>query len=269
MKKIILLTGATDGIGKLAAQKLAADGHHVLLHGRNATKLEAVVQEISTATDNPHLKGFVADLADLNAVRQMAQEISASYETIDVLINNAGVFLSQQSHNANGIDLRLVVNYLAPVVLTKTLLPNLQRSQSARIINLSSAAQAPVNLASLSGGHAGSANQTYAQSKLALTMWSFHLSKQEPELSIIALNPGSLLNTKMVQEAYGKSWAGADKGAKIIYELAVGEAYEGISGRYYDNDRGGFGEAHADADDQRLIDALLVTTDQVLGNLVR
>ncbi|MEL6650809.1 MAG: SDR family NAD(P)-dependent oxidoreductase [Bacteroidota bacterium] len=268
MKKTILLTGATDGIGKLAAQKLAADGHQVLLHGRNAAKLEAVIQEISAATNNSQLKGFVADLADLNAVRQMAQQISESYETIDVLINNAGVFLSQQSHNADGIDLRLVVNYLAPVILTRALLPNLRRSDSARIINLSSAAQAPVNLAALGGGQAGSANQTYAQSKLALTMWSFHLAKQESGLSVIALNPGSLLNTKMVQEAYGKSWAGADKGANIIYDLAVDTRYEGITGRYYDNDRGGFGEAHADVDDQRLIDALVKRTDQVIESLL-
>ncbi|MEM6698134.1 MAG: SDR family NAD(P)-dependent oxidoreductase [Bacteroidota bacterium] len=264
MNRTILITGSTDGIGKLAVIKLAKDGHQVYLHGRSSEKLQRVIEEVKVASKNEKIKGFVADLSDLDAVRQMAKAVKAEISQLDVLINNAGVFKSPNALNKDGLDLRLVVNYLAPYVLTDELLPVLEASENARIINLSSAAQSTVSKGFLTGTTQVSTQEAYAQSKLALTIWSFDLAKKQSDISVIAVNPGSLLNTRMVQEAYGRYWSSADKGANILYDLAVSQQYEGITGKYFDNDKGGFGAAHADAYKEVLIKQLMETTIAVL-----
>lgn len=105
----------------------------------------------------------------------------------------------------------------------------------------------------------------YDQSKLALTMWSFHLAQEHPELTVIAVNPGSLLNTKMVREGFGFTNAPADKGADILFDLATADDYAAHSGEYFDNDRGGFGPAHPDAYDAALTQQLLQTTNGLLA----
>ena len=97
-------------------------------------------------------------------------------------------------------------------------------------------------------------------------MWSLYLAKQEPDINVIAVNPGSLLNTNMVKEAFGKHWSSADKGANILYELAVLEDYKGASGKYFDNDRRTFAEAHIDAYDKTKIDKLINTTARILAD---
>lgn len=263
MKKI-LITGSTDGIGKLAAIKLAQAGHEIYVHGRSSDKLEQVVKEIKSASSNDRVKGFVADFSDLNAVKQMAAEVCKEISTLDVLINNAGVFKSAATTNSQGFDLRYVVNYFAPLVLTQELLPLLKQAKAARLINLSSAAQSPISYPTLLGKQEQPTRATYAQSKLALTMWSFHLAKSEPEIAVIAVNPGSLLNTKMVQEAFGQFWSSADKGGDILYDLAISEKYEGISGQYFDNDAGGFGKAHTAAYNEEEIQKLMEATQKAL-----
>ncbi|MEO1340844.1 MAG: hypothetical protein AAFV28_06810 [Cyanobacteria bacterium J06635_13] len=111
-----------------------------------------------------------------------------------------------------------------------------------------------------------SQGEAYAQSKLALTMWSFYLAKQEPDLNVIAVNPGSLLNTNMVAEAFGKHWSSADKGASILYELAVTEDYQDSSGKYFDNDKGAFAKAHPDAYNETKINELIAKTSIVLAD---
>lgn len=266
MKKNILITGSTDGIGKEAAFLLARDGHQVYLHGRNAEKLSQVVEEVKQKTKNEQIKGFVADFSNLDSVLEMAKKVKAELVSLEVLINNAGVFNSPQASNQAGLDMRMVVNYLAPYLLTRELIPILEMGSDKRLINLSSAAQAPVSHQVLKGQQIVSNRDSYAQSKLALTMWSFFLAKKNPEVNVIALNPGSLLNTKMVREAFGSFWAPADKGAKIIYELASAEKYQGISGKYYDNDKGGFGEAHPDAYDEEKIKKLMQVTEELFSS---
>lgn len=260
MKKTILITGSTDGIGKRAALKLAADGHTLFMHGRQPEKLAAAVSEIESTTKNENIRGFTADLSDLDAVRQMADQIKKDLPKIDVLINNAGIFKSAGSHNPNGLDIRYVVNYIAPFILTERLIPLIKQGTDPRIINLSSAAQASVSHAALSGKAALSQQEAYAQSKLALTMYSFHLAEMLPDIDIIAVNPGSLLNTKMVAEAYGRHMSSAEKGADILYDLAVSERYKGITGKYFDNDQGCFASAHPDAYNQTKIDQLIHAT---------
>ena len=150
MKKRIFITGSTDGIGKLAAIKLAKEGHEIYLHGRNQEKLSAVVSEIKTLSGNDNISGYLSDFSNLDVVRKMANQIKQEIPQIDVLINNAGIFTSSIAQNEKGMDIRMVVNYLAPVVLSNALLPLLQKSDAARIINLSSAAQAPIDYEVLS-----------------------------------------------------------------------------------------------------------------------
>lgn len=221
MSKHILITGSTDGIGKIAALQLAREGHHVYLHGRNPEKLNATVSTLKSTSENDNIHGFEADFSNLKSVMTMAQAVSERLPKLDVLINNAGVYNSKDRNNAEGLDMRFVVNYFAPYLLTRELMPLLNQGENPRLINLSSAAQSSVIWAALQGKSSLSPSESYAQSKLALTMWSFWLGKQQKEVSVIAVNLGSLLNTKMVQEAYGHHWSSADKGANILHDLAV------------------------------------------------
>lgn len=266
MSKTILITGSTDGIGKLAAIKLANEGHKIIVHGRNSTKLAVTVAEVKSLSNNPKIYGIEADFSKSDSVKKMISILS-DMESLDVLINNAGIFNSPENTAALDIDIRFVVNYLAPYMLTNSLLPILRKSPAPRIINVGSAAQSPVNLEALSGKEDLTVNQAYAQSKLALTMWAFNMAKQV-DFPVIAVNPGSLLNTKMAIEAYGQHWAPAEKGANIIYELAVLSKYKSDSGKYFDNDLGDeighFSSAHVDAYDNDKIAALIEKTEEII-----
>lgn len=268
--KTILITGSTDGIGKLTAIKLAKDGNQIILHGRNAEKLNKVTSEVKTASNNENIKGFVADFSDVKDVQNLAESIKKEYSKIDVLINNAGVLKSAISTAKNGLNICFAVNYLAPYVLTNALLPLLNKVTAPRIINLSSAAQAPVSLDALAGNEAIATQSAYAQSKLALTMWSFYFAEKHSNITTIAVNPGSLLNTKMVQEAYGQHWSSADKGMNILYDLATSEVYKNDSGKYFDNDKGEekgfFAPAHSDAYNKTKITELIAKTDEIIEN---
>lgn len=264
MKKTIIITGSTDGIGKLAAIKLAKDGHEIYIHGRNREKLANVISEIKSASKNSNIRGFAADLSTIDSVQQLAKGIASEVPKIDVLINNAGVYNSSVSKNQNGFDMRFAVNYFAPYVLTNELLSIIEKSPTARIINLSSAAQAPVSLEALEGNISITEQAAYAQSKLALTMWSFNLATQLSNIQVIPVNPGSLLNTNMVKEAFGTHWSSADKGANILYDLAVSAQHKDITGKYFDNDKGSYGNAHADAYNQSKIEDLIKKTEAIL-----
>ena len=271
MSKMILITGSTDGIGKLAAIKLAKDGHYIYLHGRNPEKLDNVISEVKQASNNENIDGFVADFSDLKAVKIMATAIKAKLSKIDVLINNAGIFKSPVDKTEDGLEIRFAVNYFAPFILTKAVLPLLEKGTDSLIINLSSAAQSTVILDALNGQAVVIESEAYAQSKQALTMWSFDLAKQHNKVAVIAVNPGSLLNTRMVAEAYGQHWAPADKGATILYDLAVSGEYKGITGKYFDNDKGNpkgtFGPAHSDAYDANKTMKLIQQTEEIVNDL--
>ncbi|SNS01607.1 NAD(P)-dependent dehydrogenase, short-chain alcohol dehydrogenase family [Dokdonia pacifica] len=271
MSKTILITGSTDGIGKLAATQFATNGHVVYLHGRNADKLAATISEIKTISQNKQVHGFIADFSDLNSVHAMILQIQNEVPKLDVLINNAGIFKSPISKSKDDIDIRFAVNYFAPYILTQQLIPLLEKSTQPRIVNLSSAAQSPVSLNALVGQEEITTQAAYAQSKLALTMWNTYLAMTYKNITSIAVNPGSLLNTKMANEAYGQHWSPADKGANILYDLAITEAYIKNSGAYFDNDKGDekghFSNAHPDATNQEKIQQLITTTDTFLASL--
>lgn len=255
--KTIFITGSTDGIGKMTALKLAKEGHEILVHGRNPEKLDATIKEAKQVSGNENVNGFLADFSNLKSVAHMAHQIVKQYPKIDVLINNAGIFKTAIEQNQEGLDVRFVVNFLSPVLLTDLLKPLLEKGESPRIVNLSSAAQATVSMAALMGDENIGMQQAYAQSKLALTMWSFDFAKKNPKIVSIAVNPGSLLNTKMALKTYGQHWSPTEKGVDILYELALSDKHAEHSGAYFDNDKGAYADAHPDAYDPQLIDSVL------------
>ncbi|WP_085908089.1 SDR family NAD(P)-dependent oxidoreductase [Kiloniella majae] len=242
MSKTILITGSTDGIGLLTAKKLIANGHNVLLHGRNEKKLSDAAADIDGNTET-----YCADLSSMKGVKTLASAIQSNHETIDVLINNAGVFKIPNPVTDDGYDLRIMVNTAAPYLLTKLLLPIM--SSESRVINLSSAAQTAVEMKAFKPNANLSDNAAYGQSKLALTMWSMHLAATlgNNSPSIIAINPASFLASKMVKDAYGMPGNNLSIGADILVRAALSDEFANASGRYFDNDQGKFSAPHPDA----------------------
>jgi len=247
MTKTILLTGATDGIGLETAKKLVGKGHTVLIHGRSDEKLTNTKNILSSIGGAGIIETYRADLSKLANVETLASDVAANHSNIDVVINNAGVFNIPNPVTDDGYDLRFIVNTVAPYLLTKRLLPLL--SSSGRVVNLSSAAQAPVNYSAFAGKTQLSSDQAYAQSKLAITMWSFHLAEQLGDKGpmIVAVNPASMLASKMVKDAYGVDGNDLGIGADILVRAALSDEFSNASGRYYDNDRKEFMNPHPDA----------------------
>jgi NAD(P)-dependent dehydrogenase (short-subunit alcohol dehydrogenase family) len=266
MQKTILLTGATDGIGFETAKKLAALGHTLVLHGRNSKKLAQCKETLNQMFPNVQISTFLADLSNLNDVNQFTEQVRSAFSTLDVIINNAGVFKVNQTVTESGLDVRFVVNTLAPFVITKKLLPLM--SSEGRVINLSSAAQAPVDLAAFNGQRDLSDSAAYAQSKLAITMWSAQLAEVlgDNGPSIIAVNPASFLGSKMVKEAYGSQGKDLSIGADILVKAALDEAFANASGQYFDNDIGQFTSPHPDALNKQKNQALVDTVNAVLAS---
>ncbi len=247
MQKTILVTGSTDGIGLATARLLASRGHHLLLHGRSPSKLKIAEQTVTAEPGSGPTDSYVADLSSLSEVKTLAETVAANHPKIDVLINNAGVFSTPEPVTESGFDVRFAVNTVAPYLLTQKLSPLL--GPAGRVVNLSSAAQSPVDLEALAGQIRLSDGAAYAQSKLALTMWSRHLAQLKGKNGpvIVAVNPGSMLGSKMVKQAYGVTGADIGIGAEILRRAALGDDFEGASGQYFDNDSGRFASPHPDA----------------------
>ncbi|MEM8933570.1 MAG: SDR family NAD(P)-dependent oxidoreductase [Acidobacteriota bacterium] len=266
-RKTILITGSTDGIGLETAKILATNGHHVLLHGRNPTKTRDVEQALAAEAGAGRIGSFVADLSSMAAVETLASDVTARQPTLDVLINNAGVYNAAQPRTAEGLDIRFAVNTIAPYLLTRRLAPLL--GPSSRVINLSSAAQAPVDLKALAGRVGLSDHAAYAQSKLALTMWSRVSAEAfgDDGPVCIAVNPGSLLGTKMVRTAFGMAGGDIGIGAEILRRAALDDDFASASGRYYDNDARRFAPPHVDALDARKVRDVVRTIETILADL--
>lgn len=262
MTKTILITGATDGIGLATARVLVAQGHIVLLHGRSAEKLEAAQEDLHQSGT---VEGFLADLSRMEEVEKLATDITAKHASLDIVINNAGILKTPATTTADGFDTRFAVNTFAPALLTKRLLPLMPAD--GRVINLSSAAQSPVDLLALSTSHPMQDMEAYAQSKLALTMWSFHLGKElgADGPAIIAVNPGSLLGSKMVKEGFGIAGKGLDIGAEILARAALSGDFARATGQYFDNDIGQFGSPHPDALDTQKVQQVVDAIDAALS----
>ncbi len=265
MTKTIAITGATDGIGFETAKLLAAEGHTLLLHGRNADKLAATAKAVSAIPGAGEIKTYRADLSVLSEVKSLAEAITADFDSLDVLINNAGVFKIAQSLTQDGHDIRFIVNTIAPYLLTKSLLPIM--GGTSRVVNLSSAAQASVEFGDFLAHRPFTDSDAYAQSKLAITMWTFALAEKLGNAgpAMIAVNPASFLGSKMVKEAYGQEGHDLSIGADILARAALSDEFANASGRYYDNDRRTFSNPHPDALDSARNEALVQAIEQFIA----
>jgi len=268
MKKYILLTGATDGIGLETAKLLYQEGHHLLLHGRSPQKMEALETLLTNSGGNGSFESYLADLSDLNEVSAMAKAIKEAHTHLDVLINNAGVFKAPNSKAANGMDIRFVVNTLAPYLLAKQLMPLM--NTSGRIVNLSSAAQSSVSLEAMERHMALPEMSAYAQSKLAITMWSRKLGQELKGKGpmVVSVNPGSLLASKMVREGFGVPGKDIMIGANILREAALSERFADAHGQYFDNDAGRFGPPHSDALFPQKVTTVVEKIEDLLKGLI-
>lgn len=265
MTSKILITGATDGIGLATAQALAGLGHQLVLHGRNEAKLARAAEAVEGRGRGAVVGTVVADFSDLAEVERLADHLLATGDSLDVVINNAGVYRAPETRTTDGLDVRFVVNTIAPYLLTRRLLPLL--ADTARVVNVSSAAQAPVDLEALTGRVQLADMAAYAQSKLALTAWSRHLALElgDTRPSVIAVNPGSLLATTMVKEGFGVEGNDVGIGVDILVRAALSDEFAGASGTYYDNDAHRFADPHPDALDPTRTAALVEAIDAILA----
>jgi NAD(P)-dependent dehydrogenase (short-subunit alcohol dehydrogenase family) len=247
-QQTILVTGATDGLGRALARELARRGATVLLHGRSKRRLEETRREIGQATGSDRLRTYLADLASLEQVRRLGSEVAGEHERLDVLVNNAGIGgAGPRELSADGLELRFAVNYLAPFLLTDLLLPLLRRSVPARIVNVASVGQAPIDFGDVMLERGYDPMRAYGQSKLAQIMFTFELAERlraagDAGVTVNALHPASLMNTKMVLESFGYTMSTVEDGVAATLRLVVSPDLEGVSGRYYDRLR----EARAD-----------------------
>ena len=235
--QVVLITGSTDGLGREVARRVAARGAHVIVHGRNRDRGTSLVNEIA-AEGKGSARFYAADLASLAEVRQFADTILRDYTRLDVLVNNAGIWLSdgRRQVSTDGHELHFAVNYLSGYLLTRLLMPRLVESAPSRIVNVASGAQSPIDFSDVMLERPGRAAHGYAQSKLAQVMFTVDLA-QELEgqgVTVVALHPATLMNTTMVREAGVAPQSTVEEGADAVMNLITapqirsGDYYEGL-----------------------------------------
>ncbi|TDV50855.1 SDR family NAD(P)-dependent oxidoreductase [Actinophytocola oryzae] len=238
---IVFVTGATDGLGRALADRLASDGHTLILHGRHAGRLADTAAAIK---DRAEVHTALADLADLRQVRGLAAQVRQLTDRLDVLVNNAGIGSGmpvgrERATSVDGHELRFAVNYLAGFLLSLELLPLLRSSAPARIVNVASLGQHPLDFDDLMLERDYSGGRAYSQSKLAQVMSGFELASRLPaaEVTVNSLHPGTYMPTKMVVDEIGYSVDSLETGVASTSRLAVGAEVAGVTGRFFDRQR--------------------------------
>jgi len=243
----ILITGATAGLGRLVAEHLAGKGATLLLHGRDPQKGQGLIEELQKKTGNDAMTYCHADLSSLSEVGRLAGEISSAHRQLDILINNAGVGAGpdpqRRELSADGYELRLAVNFLAPFLLTGRLLPLLrnaaEKGGDSRIVNVASVAQRALDFDNLMLERQYDGMRAYAQSKLALIMLTFDLAEMLAGSGVVAnaLHPATLMDTRMVREWFGAPRTTVAEGAEAVEYVALAEELTGVTGTYFDQKR--------------------------------
>ena len=232
---IILITGATDGIGLETAKKLARRGHEIVLHGRSENKAQRARDAIQRAASNAVLHTAHADLADLAAVARMAHDLAEKFPQLDVHINNAGVYMTERRLSKDGFEMTLAVNHIAHFLLTVLLLPLLKKSPEPRVVTVSSIAHTGGNISldNLNGERHFDAYHAYANSKLANALFARELARREPWLASNSLHPG-VIDTKLLHTGFSAPGDPVTEGARTSVLLASSPEVKGISGKYFD-----------------------------------
>ena len=245
--KTILITGSTDGVGRMVAERLGAAGAKVLIHGRDRSRGEQVVNGIRGQGGDAEF--FLADLASLAEVGGLTDAVLQKHDHLDVLVNNAGIGTggpgAQRQESVDGYELHFAVNYLAGFLLTRLLLPRLKASAPARIINLSSLGQQAIDFddVMLMRGYSGA--RAYCQSKLAQILFTIDLAEelQHSQVTANCLHPATYMNTTMVRQAGVTPISTVETGCEAILNLVLGEGLS--SGQFFNGTRPARADAQA------------------------
>jgi NAD(P)-dependent dehydrogenase (short-subunit alcohol dehydrogenase family) len=236
----VLVTGATDGLGRALATRLASDGTTVLAHARSEERGREALADLLDGPGDVRL--VVGDLASLSAVRALADQVP---DRLDVLVNNAGIGLAgARQESQDGYELRFAVNYLAGFLLAALLRDRLVAAAPARIVNVASAGQMAIDFDDVMLEHDYSGTRAYCQSKLAQIMHAFDLAQElgDQGVTATALHPGTYMPTKMVIAAGTRPVTPLEQGVEAMWRLAADPKLDGVTGRYFF----GTGEARAD-----------------------
>ncbi|ODS54121.1 MAG: 3-oxoacyl-ACP reductase [Acidobacteria bacterium SCN 69-37] len=255
--KTVLITGSTDGLGRAVALRTAGLGAHVIVHGRNRERGDALVAEIAKG-GRGSARFYAADFSSLDEVRQFAAAVERDYPRIDVLVNNAGVWnRGERQVSRDGYELHFAVNYLAHFLLTRELLPRVVEAAPSRIINVASVGQSPIDFDDVMLERPGRAAEGYPQSKLAQILFTMDLADElhDRGVIVVALHPATLMNTTMVQQSGLAAQTSVDEGAEALMHLIT--APDVVSGQYYSGLRPARANAQAyDADARAKLRAL-------------
>ncbi|MGV9252850.1 SDR family NAD(P)-dependent oxidoreductase [Streptomyces sp. NPDC003697] len=231
--RTILLTGATDGLGHAVAEELASRGATLILHGRSKDKGDRLLSDLRTSTGNPNLSYEVADFSSLQEIQGLADRVLA-HGRLDTLVNNAGMGVElERRESREGHELTFQVDYLSTYILSARLAPLLARNAPARIINVASAGQAPIDFDDVMLDRWWSGEQAYCQAKLAQIMLTFDLADtlRGEGVSVNALHPASYMPTKIVTHLYTPQSSIAE-GACNVLRLIEEPEYEHSTGLY-------------------------------------
>jgi NAD(P)-dependent dehydrogenase (short-subunit alcohol dehydrogenase family) len=232
----VLITGATDGLGRALATDVAKSGAHVLVHGRDDDRGRATIEAIRTETGNDRLSWLRADLSSLADVRSLARQAARETRRLDALVNNAGIGTSGgRAESRDGYELRFAVNYLAGYLLTRLLLPLIRDSTPARIVNVSSLGQAPIDFDDVMLERRYSGAQAYSQSKLAQIMFTFDLAEELAGTGVTAtcLHPATYMPTKMVREVGVAPASPVEQGVEATLRLVADPGLDGVTGTFF------------------------------------
>jgi NAD(P)-dependent dehydrogenase (short-subunit alcohol dehydrogenase family) len=240
-RQTILVTGATDGLGRGLAAELASTGATILIHGRSDTRGEETLSTIAAETGNDKVHWLRADFASLAEVRELAERVAAEFPRLDALVNNAGIGTTNSGQDArlesrDGYELRFAVNYLAGYSLTRRLSALLVQSAPARIVNVSSAGQMPIDFDDIMLEHGYSGARAYCQSKLAQVMFTFDLAGELRDRGVTAncLHPATFMPTKMVLAADVSPISTLEDGIQPTLRLVADPQLDGLTGQYFD-----------------------------------
>jgi len=245
-QRVILVTGSTSGLGRAVALRLAAEGAHVIVHGRNRERGMDVVAEIESS-GHGSARFYRADLASFAQVRTFAEAILTDYDRLDVLVNNAGFGSAPDERllSEDGNEFRFQVNYLSGFLLTRMLLPRLLESVPVRIVNVSSLAQTPIDFEDVMLERGFSGRRAYAQSKLAQIMFTFDLAEELAGTGVVVncLHPATYMPTGMVRRLGVEPRATIAEGADAVMQLIESDEIEG--GQFFNQMKPGRANAQA------------------------